>query len=80
MAQYQGHKNWNHWNVSLWIMNEYNVYKWAAYLVTRYNRDVAARKLLAYCKVYWREFHGCTPDDAPLTFSSVRAALTNWGK
>lgn len=22
MTRYNGHKNWNHWNVSLWINND----------------------------------------------------------
>ena len=23
---YQGHKNWNHWSVALWLFNEYDLY------------------------------------------------------
>lgn len=25
MSKYQGHKNWNHWNVSLWVNNTRSV-------------------------------------------------------
>lgn len=24
---YNGHKSWNHWNVALWINNDYGLYK-----------------------------------------------------
>lgn len=78
--EYQGHKNWNHWNVSLWIMNEYRVYKYADYLVKNHKRDVAAAKLLVFCKNYWKRYNGRTPDCAPFNITNVRAALTNWGK
>lgn len=26
---YNGHKNWNHWNVSLWINNDESIYRMA---------------------------------------------------
>ena len=26
---YNGHKNWNHWNVSLWINNDEGLYNFA---------------------------------------------------
>ena len=69
MGKYQGHKNWNHWNVCLWINNEADLYFRAVYLCQRYiYRDAAARCLLSELQVK-------TPDGAPYTFSSVRAAL-----
>ena len=68
MASYNGHKNWNHWNVSLWINNDEEFYREACHLIKCYGKDKAARKLVAeLCKE--------TPDGAPYTFSSVRAAL-----
>ena len=76
--KYQGHKNWNHWNVALWIMNDWKAYKFADYCVeTSMNRDQAARWVLMFCQRKWGPK---TPDGAPLSFTSVRAALANWGK
>lgn len=71
---YQGHKNWNHWNVSLWLFNDEPTYR----LVQRAVRisdtlDEAADYILA-------EMPPETPDGAPYTFSSVRAALVGWSE
>jgi len=69
MAKYNGHKNWNHWNVSLWLGNDEGLYRAAVSAVRRSRtKDQAARALLA-------ELPEKTPDGAPYTFSSVRAAL-----
>ena len=44
MATYNGHKNWNHWNVSLWINNDYGLYETARYCVSCTNtKDEAAK-------------------------------------
>ena len=77
MATFQGHKNWNHWNVSLWINNDEGLYN-AARDTLRwckkegYTRQAAAVEFLAYL--------GClgmakTPDGAPYSVSSIRAAM-----
>lgn len=81
---YNGHKNWNHWNVSLWINNDEGLYQMARDHVTRYRyfksfsvggykpRDIAAIKMLEYlhlCDIYK------TPDGAPYSVSSIRAAM-----
>lgn len=47
MAKYQGHKNWNHWNVSLWVNNDEGLYKLACECIRNSaNRDAAARLML----------------------------------
>lgn len=72
--KYNGHKNWNHWNVSLWINNDEGLYDNARFLVRahRGNRLEAARKFLSH-------LHSAnitqTPDGAPYTLSSIRAAM-----
>lgn len=69
MAKYNGHKNWNHWNVSLWINNDEGLYRMARELVRdSENRDVAARSMLA-------ALPSKTPDGAPYSVSSIRAAM-----
>ena len=68
MSRYNGHKNWNHWNVSLWINNDECLYRRAHELARRYNRERAARQMLSELPTH-------TPDGAPYSFSSVRAAM-----
>ena len=68
MPKYNGHKNWNHWNVSLWINNDEGLYRLALSYVNRFPRDQAARLMLA-------ELPDTTPDGAPYSVSAIRAAM-----
>lgn len=77
MPQYNGHKNWNHWNVSLWINNDESLYGQARDVVSwckseGYSRQAAAIEML-------RALNGAgiteTPDGAPYSVSSIRAAM-----
>ena len=69
---YNGHKNWNHWNVSLWLFNDETTYRLMRFCV-RHNHtlDDAAHALLRHLVAH-------TPDGAPYTFTSIRAALVGW--
>ncbi|AKM29426.1 hypothetical protein AB870_03660 [Pandoraea faecigallinarum] len=70
---YNGHKNWNHWNVSLWINNDEGLYRVAQELVRdSENKQVAAASLLAHLND--NGVH-TTPDGAPYSVSSIRAAM-----
>jgi hypothetical protein len=69
MATFNGHRNWNHWNVALWIANDEGLYGEALSAVRNHpTKDAAARSLLS-------TFDKQTPDGAPYTFTSIRAAL-----
>jgi hypothetical protein len=69
MANYNGHKNWNHWNVSLWINNDEGLYSLALDCIrTTDNRTEAARTML-------QSLPEKTPDGAPYSVSSIRAAM-----
>lgn len=68
MTRYNGHKNWNHWNVSLWINNDEGLYRRAVELARRNNRERAVQAML-------EELPSHTPDGAPYSKSSVRAAM-----
>lgn len=73
MAKYNGHKNWNHWNVSLWINNDEGLYRMAhKHIEGESNRDDAAYWMLNDLK-----YAGITetPDGAPYSVSSIRAAM-----
>lgn len=70
---YNGHKNYNHWNVSLWINNDETLYYEAcAYVKEEGSKDRAARLYLD-----WLHQMGVTktPDGAPYSISSIRAAM-----
>jgi hypothetical protein len=69
MATYNRHKNWTHWNVSLWINNDAAIYEQAWQCAkSSPSLDHAAHELLAWLPEK-------TPDGARYTFTSVRAAL-----
>lgn len=72
MTKFNGHKNWNHWNVSLWINNDEGLYDLARQCI----RD-ARGKGRAKAAVYFLESISAdkTPDGAPYSVSSVRAAM-----
>lgn len=66
---YNGHKNYNHWNVSLWIANDEPLYRLALEAIRVCpNRDAAVRYVLDSVPAN-------TPDGVPYTKSAVRAAL-----
>ena len=76
MKTYNGHKNYNYWNVALWLSNDYGLYQSACDAVRRCkNIDDAARQLVD-------DLHSSgfskTPDGAPYTVSAVRAAIRDW--
>lgn len=82
MAKYQGHKNWNHWNVSLWINNDEGLYRMALNFIKFYPKAgygfsgsakaYAAKKMLERLR---DEDITHTPDGAPYSVSSIRAAM-----
>lgn len=73
MAKYNGHKNWNHWNASLWVNNDEQLYRHAKACVRAHKgRERAAQVMLV-------ELAGRgitkTPDGAPYSVSSLKAAM-----
>lgn len=66
---YNGHKNWNHWNVSLWLNNDYGLYSTMKDCI-RHNRtrDQAVQDMLS-------RLPKKTPDGAPYSKSAIRAAM-----
>lgn len=77
MPKYNGHKNWNHWNVSLWLNNTETLYfSMQSWIKASKDKDTAARAMLwALTSGEHGEPIRTTPDGAPYSFSSIRAAM-----
>lgn len=73
MARYNGHRNWNHWNVALWLGNDEGLYSLAREYKRRFrnSRDAAKAMLQLLESCGARK----TPDGAPYTVSSLQAAI-----
>lgn len=70
MAEYQGHRSWNAWNVALWIGNDEPLYRMALdYIRESKTRDRAARRMAAALA------GEKTPDGARFNYSCIRAAI-----
>lgn len=73
MPAYNGHKNWTHWNVSLWIFNDESLYTLANKVTHSWdNKDDAAWHLL---QILNDSGVTHTPDGALYSVTSIRAAL-----
>lgn len=69
---YNGHKNWNQWNVSLWINNEESLYRMAKDYVRAVGKKHAPRWIMD--ELYLAGVTH-TPDGAKYNITSVRNAL-----
>jgi hypothetical protein len=65
---YNGHKNWNHWSVSLWLNNEEPLYRRMRALCQIHPRAIAADIMLS-------QLPEKTPDGAVYSISAIRAAM-----
>lgn len=72
MPKYNGHANWNHWNVSLWLNNDESLYRTMLYAI-RYSKTIseAVYTLIGMLPAQ-------TPDGAPYSKSAVRAAIADY--
>jgi hypothetical protein len=75
MPSYNGHKNYNHWNVSLWLNNDEGLYRVAHGLrisCKRLGSEYAARQMLR-----WLNDQGMynTPDGVRYTVTTISAAM-----
>jgi len=46
--EYNGHRSWNSWNVSLWLSNDYDLYKQAMSLLSVFTIKRATTEMLEY--------------------------------
>lgn len=87
MTKYNGHKNYNHWNVSLWINNDEGLYRMAQDCIRKaprtswcnFGRGNGYKPRDAAAFLMMEVLHGAgvthTPDGAPYSVSSIRAAM-----
>jgi hypothetical protein len=77
MPKYQGHKDWNHWNVSLWINSDEALYCMAKSEIIAAERSNGTRNDAAEMMRVTLSDIGVThtPDGAPYSCSSIRAAM-----
>ena len=72
MKEYQGHRSWNAWNVSLYIANEYWLYRAGVVaLKSTKTPEQATRKFLRNTGILGRK----TPDGAVYNRLCVKLAL-----
>ncbi len=78
---YNGHRNYNYWNVSLWIGNDEGLYNLARHCVRNNKpRKLAAKAFIeALVESGW-EYHApngaiTTPDGAPWTVDAVVSGM-----
>ena len=70
---FNGHKNWNHWNVSLWINNDEGLYRYAIGLINECSSKDEAADLMCYRLA--QDGITKTPDGAPYSKTTIRAAM-----
>ncbi len=69
MKEYNGHRSWNAWNVSLWLSNDYGLYEACRQVCRIHGIDKATDKIAAITK------GKKTPDGAAYNKLSLRLAL-----
>ncbi len=75
---YNGHKNWDYWNVALWIGNDEGLYNLAKECKREGARSRFSERRPAE-ELFIEQLHAIeithTPDGAKYTKSNIRAAL-----
>lgn len=77
MSKFNGHKNWTHWNVALWLANDEGLYRAALDHINETKNLDAAADALFYTLTdnQWGIGMTCTPDGAKFSKTNIRAAL-----
>jgi hypothetical protein len=77
LRRYNGHKNWAHWNVSLWINNT-GLYRMAQLWTTPGCGLTLDQQAAGMLREINEKGITKTPDGAPYTVSSIKAALRHF--
>lgn len=83
--EYQGHRSWNAWNVSLWINNDGPLYRFACDCLKRASRDrngnerTKEGKVRHATRLFMLDMTGArTPDGARFNATCVRECLAGF--
>lgn len=76
MAAFNGHKNWNHWNVSLWLNNDERLYREMIHFIGYAPNKERAAHMMQESLASAGISH--TPDGAPYSKTTIRAAMRGW--
>ena len=73
MAQYNGHRSYNAWNVALWLNNDFGLYTFMSErIAANRTKDDAAKDM---CAQLIGAGYTHTPDGVPYTVTNVRLAM-----
>lgn len=77
MTKFNGYKNWNHWNVSLWINNDEGLYRLAVSKIRSMKKFGGTKDDAAEALRVLLDDMGIThtPDGAPYSKSAIRSAM-----
>ena len=80
MTEYNGHRSWNAWNVSLWISNDEPLYRFAMSCIDAARKNPRCRNILTGATRRFMHVHGGskTPDGARFTALSVRLCIESF--
>lgn len=75
-GKFNGHKNWNHWNVSLWLFNDASLYGLVVDSVRRCRTLDDAAVMILDILDSLEATH--TPDGGRYTKTAIRSALVGF--
>lgn len=73
---YNGHRNWNHWNVSLWLNNDEHLWREMIHFISYAKRKADAARMMLDSLRSTGITH--TPDGAPYSASAIYHAMAGW--
>ena len=73
---YSGHRNWNHWNVSLWLNNDERLWREMIHFIGYAKRKADAARMMLDSLRSTGITH--TPDGAPYSKTTILAAMRGW--
>lgn len=73
---YNGHRNWNHWNVSLWLNNDERLWREMIHFIGYAKRKADAARMMLDSLRSTGITH--TPDGAPYSKTTILAAMRGW--